>query len=255
MIPYITTIIKPSSPMYSSPKNKTLISECLFGEKIKITEKKQNWLLCELLCDNYIGWINTDDVGYLPEENYKISKIRTFIKVLPNFNAPEIHYLPFESKVFVEEIIDDWAKICLSETHKQRFGYIFKKDINPINFYNKDWVKTAESMINIPYRWGGRDTIGIDCSALLQLALSSTGVMIPRDTLEQEKHNVFKKIKKKEIDRGTIVFWNGHVGIMIDNYNIIHANAFHMSTKVEPLFEVNKRVIKNNWISFNKLLI
>lgn len=254
MKPYINKIIKPSSSMYSSPKDKTLINECLFGEEVKVIQRKEKWLLCRLLNDNYLGWIHCDDIGDLPKENYKVSTIRTHIKALPDVKAPEIHYLSFESKVFIEEICDNWAKIILSQSHEQKFGYVFKNDIKPINLYNKDWVKTAESMINTPYRWGGRDTRGIDCSALLQLTLSSSGRMIPRDTKDQEKFKIFKQVKEKEISRGTIVFWDGHVGIMTDNNNIIHANAFHMSTKIEPLNEVNKR-INTKSISFKNIII
>ena len=248
-------IIKPSSPMYKNPQNKTIINECLFGEEIKILKKNNNWLLSQLLYDNYIGWINSNDVGYLPKENYKVSKIRTFIKKSPDIKAPEIHYLPFEAKIFVEEIINDWVKIRLSDFHPQHFGYVFKSDTKKIDSYKKDWVKVSETMINTPYRWGGRDTKGIDCSALLQLALQSSGVKIPRDTIDQEKISIFKDIQKEMINRGTIVFWKSHVGIMLDKKNIIHANAYHMSTKVELLEEVNKRINKEDLISFKCLEI
>ena len=254
MKPYTNKIIRASSSMYSSPKDKTLSNECLFGEEVKVIQREKKWLLCRLSSDNYLGWIHFDDIGDLPKENYKVSTIRTYIKALPDVKAPEIHYLSFESKIFVEEITDNWAKITLSQSHKQKFGYVFKNDIKPIDLYNENWVKTAESMINTPYRWGGRDTTGIDCSALLQLSLRSSGRMIPRDTNEQEKYKIFEEVEEKEIDRGTIVFWKGHVGIMTDNNNIIHANAFHMSTKIEPLNEVNKR-INGKPVSFKNIMI
>ena len=78
-----------------------------------------------------------------------------------------------------------------------------------------DWVAVAEQFLNVPYRWGGRDSIGIDCSALIQLSLETYGVNFPRDTKLQILEN-YKKIKINNLQRGAIVFWEGHVGVMTD---------------------------------------
>ena len=109
----------------------------------------------------------------------------------------------------------------------------------------KDWVAIAELFLGTPYRWGGRDTIGIDCSALLQLSYQTYGENIPRNTSQQVK---LRKKYIRDIDdlkRGCVVFWKGHVGIMIDKFNCIHANAFHMQTEVEPLNQIIKRIGKD----------
>ena len=92
---------------------------------------------------------------------------------------------------------------------------------------------------------GGRDTIGIDCSALLQLSYQTYGENIPRNTSQQVK---LKKKRIKDINnlkRGCVIFWKGHVGIMIDKFKCIHANAFHMQTKIEPLNQIINRMGKD----------
>jgi cell wall-associated NlpC family hydrolase len=103
-------------------------------------------------------------------------------------------------------------------------------------------VKVAQLLEGTPYKWGGRDTIGLDCSALLQLSYQTYGETIPRNTSQQiqlKKKNI-KNIN--DLKRGCVIFWKGHVGIMIDSLNCIHANTFHMKTKTEPLFQIIGRI-------------
>ena len=83
-------------------------------------------------------------------------------------------------------------------------------------------------MIGTPYVWGGRNSIGLDCSALLQLSYQTYGENIPRNSIDQSLLNKKKLSKIKTIKSGFVVFWKGHVGIMTDKKNCIHANAFHM---------------------------
>ena len=118
----------------------------------------------------------------------------------------------------------------------------FKKYIVDVNQASKDWVKHAEQLIGTPYKWGGRDTIGIDCSALLQLSLFLGGIKAPRNTNEQIKMK-FKTINKlNEIKRGAVIFWKGHVGILSKEKTLIHANAFSMKVTKEPLSKAIDRM-------------
>lgn len=228
-------IITSSTPVYNDPINKIMINEALFGEEVCVLEKKKGWFLSILSSDNYKGWINSKDLGVLPVGNHKISTMRSFIKASPSVKSNDIHYLSLESRVHVEEIIENWAKITLSSKHSQQFGYIYYNDLRDIKQFSMDWVKTAEKFVNIPYLWGGRDTKGLDCSALVQLALQSSGVNVPRDTSSQIKSSKLYSIDRDQIERGTLVFWDGHVGIMLNKQNLLHANAFHMRTYVESL--------------------
>ena len=83
-----------------------------------------------------------------------------------------------------------------------------------------------KNLIGTPYVWGGRNSIGLDCSALVQLCYQTYGENIPRNSIDQSLLN--KEIIKEKhcLKRGHAVFWKGHVGIMTDEKNCIHANAF-----------------------------
>ena len=109
----------------------------------------------------------------------------------------------------------------------------------------KDWVRIAELLLGTPYKWGGRDTLGIDCSALLQLSYQAYGEDIPRNTSQQIEIKKNHVSDIENLKRGCVVFWKGHVGIMIDNFNCIHANAFHMLTIIEPLSKIINRAGRN----------
>ena len=110
----------------------------------------------------------------------------------------------------------------------------------------KDWLNTAKTLLNPPYLWGGRTSLGLDCSALIQVSLQSIGKMVPRDTLLQKKMNQNIFNLNENLEKGCIIFWHGHVGVMINKKDFLHASAFHMSTVIEPIKDVLLRSVKDN---------
>ena len=233
-------IVTASAGMFQEPKSSSmLLNESLFGETIHALKHKNGYVYCKLLTDGYEGWIKFSNLGHLPQPTHKVTNVRSFIYEEKNIKKKIIHYLPFGSQVYVNYHDDQWSSICLSKSHLNKEGFIPRQHIKDINFENKNWVSIAESFTNIPYKWGGRDTLGIDCSSLIQLSLSNF-INFPRDTILQEKVN-YKKIAFKDINRGCIVFWKGHVGVMINKQKILHANSYHMKVKTELLSDLDQR--------------
>lgn len=221
--------------------NSLLETECLFGEEVEVLDTHDDFSYVRLLNDNYLGWLKTKHLGEVSKKTHKVSSIRTYIYSKKDIKSFTIGYLPFGSLfkgVFEDKI---WYKVFLP---KKKFGFVVISDIRGINHKNFDWVNSAELFENTPYRWGGRSSMGIDCSALLQLSIQTAGIHIPRNTRDQIliKNRVI--LKNKNFIRGDIIFWEGHVGVMIDSSKIIHANEFHMKTKIERLDEVIDRQTK-----------
>ena len=235
-------IINPSVYMRSDPNDKSpLETECLFGETVEVLENYLDWVYCELNTDSYCGWVKKEGLGKLKNPTHRVIVNRSFVYTHKNAKSECLFYLPLGAKLLINNIQSEWAEVNLYDEIKQ-VGYIPSSHLVYIDHKVKDWVTIAELLVGTPYRWGGRDTIGIDCSALLQLSYQTYGEDIPRNTSEQIKLKK-KKIKGIEnLSRGCVVFWNGHVAIMIDENNCIHANAYHMQTKIEPLSTIINRI-------------
>ena len=235
-------VIKPSIPMRSEPnETSNLETECLFGETLKILDEHLDWNYCKLLTDNYYGWVQKRNLYKMKRSSHRIVSNRTFLFKKNDVKSGCLFYLPLGAQVCVKDFSKGWAKIYLPEILNQKFAYIPSKHIIKISDTIKDWVSVAESLIGTPYVWGGRDTMGIDCSALLQLSYQTYGQNIARNSNEQSliKKNLISN--KSFLQRGFVVFWKGHVGIMTDELNCIHANAFHMQVSKEPLVDIIAR--------------
>jgi hypothetical protein len=230
-----------SEPTDTSP----LETECLFGERVEILEDRFDWVYCKLITDNYCGWIKKEGLGKLINPTHRVIVKRSFIYINKDSKSYPFFYLPMGARILVKNIKPDWAEISFYNNHETHTGYVPTKHIVKLCHKVKDWVEVAQLLEGTPYKWGGRDTIGLDCSALLQLSYQTYGESIPRNTSQQVqlKKKYIKNIN--DLKRGCVVFWKGHVGIMIDKFNCIHANAFHMQTKIEPLDLIINRIGKD----------
>ena len=113
-------------------------------------------------------------------------------------------------------------------TNKKRNFYKFdnlwikKKDLKRINFKSKDNFENIKKFINVKYKWGGKHFSGVDCSGLIQLFLNFNNKFCPRDTKDQIKY-FKKKVKLVNIKKNDLIFWKGHVAIVLSKKKLIHA--------------------------------
>ena len=226
-------------------EDSSLETECLYGELVEILNKHLDWVYCRLITDNYCGWIKKSALGILKKSTHRVICPRTFIFKENNAKSNIELYLPMGSRLTIEKLNSDWAKIQYIKGKNFQLGYVPSNHIVPIEDRFFDWVASAEQLLDVPYKWGGRDTVGMDCSALLQLSYQTYGKNIPRNTSEQIKLTKPVVNKIDHLDRGCVVFWQGHVAIMTDRLNCIHANAYHMKIVIEPLIDIINRTDKD----------
>ncbi len=245
-------IILPSAPLKKYKKNKTIDTECLYGEKFKIYYTEGLYSYGISYEDKYEGWIKSNSLNLVSNTNYVVSSIRTCVMAEPNVKSEFIFFLPMRSKINVIKIKDDWAKIRLPIKNRFKYGYILKSNILKDSHIKSNWVKYAEKLTSVPYRWGGRDSIGLDCSSLLQLSKAFNGEKIPRDSSDQLKYFkknknyiVLKNYHEKDFFRGNIIFWHGHVAIILNKNELIHASAHHGRVVVEKINKTLERLSKN----------
>ena len=109
-------------------------------------------------------------------------------------------------------------------------GFVPWPHLRAVGDWLDDPVAVAEGLLGTPYLWGGNSRAGIDCSGLMQVAFAACGVTLPGDSDLQEA--VGAEVQGA-LRRGDLVFWKGHVALVVDEARLIHANGFTMSVAYE----------------------
>lgn len=236
-----------SVPLFSSPSfDGELQTEALYGEQVRIFEIRDSWAWGQLATDGYVGYIPLEGLspGILPA-THRISSLRSFVYEDANIKSPPIALISMMSQLAVSDVVSAKGGEFFELEGK---GYVFARHGVEIGVNDTDFVAVAERFIGTPYLWGGRTSLGLDCSALIQIALLACGKECRRDsdlqagsigTLLSDSTDI------SSLQRGDLVFWKGHIGVMVDDRNLLHSNAHHMAVAVEPLAPAVERIIKN----------
>jgi len=246
-------IITPSAPLRSGPfADAALDSECLFGEAFEAEQSENEFTFGRLGSDGYRGWVPRYCLGALPTPNTRVIAPMSDVTSQADIKSAGRFALSLGALVTITSLQDDFAEIITPNGS----GFLPRQHLLPLASCGSgdtaghvlgdvtqvdDWVAIAEKLVASPYRWGGRCAWGLDCSALVQLALATGGIDVPRDSGPQ--HHIGSGIDDlSQLQRGDLVFWHGHVGIMQDGENLLHANAHHMAVASEPLDDAIVRI-------------
>jgi len=239
-------ILVPSAPLRSKPRNEIPFdSELLCGEVFRVfadTEGGWSWGQCET--DAYVGFVRTGAVGSLaPEPTHRVSALRTFVYPGPDMKLPAAAALSIGSRIALAEEVETRGTVYRLLHGAKRA--IVAAHVEPIDAPPaSDFVAVAETFLHVPYLWGGRTSLGLDCSALVQLALMVAGIPAPRDTDMQlaSLGVALEEGLKAELRRGDLIFWPGHVAIVSAPDRIVHASGHHMAVVSEPLAAATARI-------------
>ena len=219
-----------ASPLHDAVQD----NELLFGEAVNVFETKGGWSWCQSAVDDYVGYVHDIALCEPVVPDHRVVALSTPLLSGPDIKRATRDMLPFNARVKVLDRANGYSLI-------EKGGFIFDGHLAPLDRLAADWVATAERFVGTPYVWGGKTHAGMDCSGLLQTALAGSGIAAPRDADMQEAE-LGSDCANLARQRGDIMFWYGHVGIMLDAERIIHANSFHMQVEIEPLAQALARI-------------
>jgi len=213
------------------------VSTALFGESFTLYDRMEGYGWGQLGTDGYMGWVA--ETALMPgtlSPTHCVSARATHLYAGPGIRSAVVARLPVNALLCVVSEKDGYGLLDGGA------GAVPLQHITPLGQPAQDFVTVAESLLGAPYLWGGRSDEGLDCSGLTQAALLAAGIACPRDS-DQQQAGLGEAIAKEDgLQRGDLIFWKGHVGVMISNTDFLHANAHHMAVEVEPFAQAKARI-------------
>jgi cell wall-associated NlpC family hydrolase len=234
-------VADPTAPLRHAPSpDAPLDTEALKGERVMVYETtEEGWAWGQLEADGYVGFLPAGalrDPG--PAPTHKVAALRTLVFPGPSIKLPPVETLALGCRLAVARCEPPFAVTASG-------GYVPARHLVPLDRQECDFVAVAERFLGAPYLWGGKTSLGLDCSGLVQVSLAACGIASPRDSGVQEQalgQALPPATDFSDLRRGDLVFWEGHVAIVRDPASLIHANAHHMSVAIEPIDEAIARI-------------
>ncbi len=249
-------------PAFSAP----IESQLLFGERFNIYQDNGSWVWgqAEKFYEDspfrgYVGWVKRQDLSALsprlnPSPSYRVNVLKAPLFMKADIKSPYVrqgleHGLPLNARVEISDRVEDAPEAVFFKL-QDRPAYIHHRHVQPLDLkaaskypISQDYVNWAETLMGLPYVWGGVSTFGLDCSGLVQTALRASRHDAPRDADQQEAElGSDIGLDLSGLKRGDLIFWPGHVGIMRSSTHLLHANAYHMCVASEPIGTAVRRI-------------
>lgn len=216
-------------------------TQALHGETVQIFTEEGDWAQVQMDRDRYVGWALVDALSApVLRVTHTVSAIRTYVYSEPDLKSAPCFLVSMGSRLAVTGQEGKFLRV-------DRAGWVPMQHAVPIGTVEEDPAGVAERFLHAPYLWGGCESLGLDCTGLTRAAFQACGVLLPRDSDMQfawAGDAVSDWKTPGALKRGDLVFWKGHVGIMLDAETFLHANAHHMAVAREPLASAIERIAK-----------
>lgn len=222
------------APLRAEPRSDSeQRDQLLFGEPFEVVAQDAGWAFGRAGRDGYVGYVQA--AALRPDSGaptHWVRALRTYAFPQPDFKSAPPLLLSMNALV---RVVGQEGRYLEAEGA----GWIAEHHLSPVDAFEPDPAGVAERFLGAAYQWGGRESLGLDCSGLVQQALYACGRPCPRDSDMQEA--LGRGVSADALRRNDLVFWDGHVGLMLDGRRLIHANASHMAVAAEALEEAVAR--------------
>jgi cell wall-associated NlpC family hydrolase len=217
-------------------ENAPLGSQLLSGEAVTVYDETDGWAWVQNGTDGYVGYVAADALsGDIHQPTHRVTALRSFRFPEPDIKAPPLDTLTLAGQVAVVAERNRFSELANG-------GWVFSNHLGALEDRHPDHVATALRFLGAPYLWGGKDSLGLDCSGLVQVVLALAGVPSPRDSDMQAGSLGEALAEGASPRRGDLVFFPGHVAIALGDAEVVSANAWHLQVTAEPLTDIVERV-------------
>ena len=218
-----------------------MTTQALYGEAVNVFAEQGEFAHIQMPRDRYVGWVRMETLSApVLEPTHKVSALRTYVYSEPDLKSAPHFIVSMGCRLSVTGQEGRFLKLG-------RGGWLPEQHATADDIFEHDPAGVAERFLHAPYLWGGCESLGLDCTGLTRAAFNACGVTLPRDSDMQfawSGEAIEAWDEPGRLQRGDLVFWEGHVGIMLDAETFLHANAHHMAVAKEPLTGAIERIAK-----------
>lgn len=210
--------------------------QLLYGDGITVLGRSEGHALIRADKDGYCGWLPDNAFGPDRTPSHKVTARGTHAYETASIKSADLTALSFGVQITALSESEDFIETEL--------GHVPKQHLQTADALADDPVRVAEVFLRTPYLWGGNSGLGIDCSGLIQAACLACAIRCPGDSDQQEAELGTHLERDSELRRNDLMFWRGHVALVVDATRLIHANAGHMATVYEPIDDALARIAR-----------
>jgi len=226
----------PVAPMVGAPDGDApVVSQLLLGEAFDVYDSADGWCWGQAVRDGYVGYVPAACLDALgPAPTHRVTAPQAPVFAAPDIKSRPVGAAPLGAPLAAAADAPGFLAL-------DRGGYLCAQHAAALDAPWPDWVRVARMFLHAPYLWGGRTVGGLDCSGLIQIARQAAGRDCPRDS-DMQAAEPGRDVAPGGERRGDLIFWAGHVGVMLGPRRLLHANAHHMAVVAEPLAVAEARI-------------
>ena len=223
------------------------LTQLLFGEVCEVLNCLPRWTKIRSTLDGQEGWV---DFKMLTTTNiqYPISNIQTIVAV-PMAIATDMetgeelmltlgtrlpNYTHGTFEVLGKQYLINPSSVNTALSTASIASDLLSTGANA-DLQRSNLITIAQSLLNAPYLWGGKNAMGMDCSGFTQVVYATQGINLLRNAREQmTQGEVVSSLA--EAQPGDLAFFDhadrdpkatniSHVGMLLDNKKIIHCSG------------------------------